>query len=261
MFGLKKNKEVKKHCERCGVLVTNPYYSIIFSILYSIDATNSQISKVDRNNQKVYLKNGQGLEYTFEVEPNLFTYTEKSTEHLLCSESCEDKFLQEYSSAFVRGQNPIYNFKQMNIFNPIAIPSERIGGEKNKCEYCNQQYKSNGRNWTKIPVVSSTKAVGSFNQKPNISMQKYRLILSGLSQKQPNGDWFGYETANERAKKVHYCSYDCAYEVVKNENVLILVNSIMDKERLGAIVKETELFNKMLSNPIHRPSFFQPIPS
>jgi len=261
MFGFNKSKEVKKYCERCGGLVISPYYSVIFSILYSIDGTNSQISKVDRNNQIAILSNGQRLEYTFEVEPNLFAYAENATEHLLCSEGCEDKFLQEYSSVFVRGQHPIYNFKQMNVFNPIAIPSSRIGGENRKCEYCNQQYKSNGRNWTKIPVISTTKINGTFNQRPNINLMKYKLVLSGLSQKQQNGDWYGYETANDKAKKVNYCSYDCAYEVVKNENVFILVNSIMDKERLGAIVKETELFNKMLGNPIHRPSFFQPIPS
>lgn len=261
MFGFKKKILVTKHCELCGSLVQNPYYSVVFSVQYSVDATNSQIAKVDKANKKVFLTNGQSLEYTFEVEPNLFAYAENSTEHLLCSENCEDKFLQKHTTTFIRGQLPIHHFKQNNIFNPVVIPSNRIGGDTHKCDYCNQQYKYNGRNWTKIPVTSSTKVSGSLNQRPNINMMKYKLILSGLSQKQPNGDWFGYETVNERAKKVNYCSYDCAYEVVKNEDVLIMVNSIMDKEMLGAIVKETELFNKMLGNPIHRPSFFQPIPS
>lgn len=261
MFGHNRKMEVEKFCEFCGGLVKAPYYTVLFSVTHTIDSSNSFVANIDRKNQTVKLKNGKIYDYTFEVEPGTYASANLSSEHLLCSEKCEDDFIKKHFIAYVKGQQPVYDYKQMNIFNPIAIPSIRIGGEKRKCDYCSNEYKSNGRNWLKIPLTKSTKVRGVYNLKPDIDIYKYNLILSGLSENSPNGDWFGYATDNSKSAKANFCSYDCAYEIVKSEEVIILVNSVMDKDRLGAIVKETELFNKMLGNPVHRPSFFQPIPS
>lgn len=261
MFGLNKKIEVEKFCEFCGSLVKAPYYTVLFSVTHIINGSNSLVANIDRKNQNIKLKNGEIYDYTFEVDPGTFAAANLSSEHLLCSEKCEDNFIKKYFNVYDKDQQPVYDYKQMNVFNPIAIPSIRIGGEKRKCSFCGNEYKFNGRNWIKVPLIRSIKVRGVYNLKPEMDIQKYNLILSGLSENNPNGDWFGYATDNSKSVGANYCSYDCAYEVVKSEEVIILVNSVMDKDRLGAIVKETELFNKMLGNPIHRPSFFQPIPS
>lgn len=254
-------KQIDKYCEWCGQKVSNPYYTVVFSIVYTIDGASPKIKYVNRNASKVTLDTGEILNYTFEIEQNLFAYTDLTSEHLLCSEKCEDNFISNHYIGFIPGSQPIHHHTKLNIFNPMAVSSLSLGGDKVRCEICNTIYKSNGRNWTRMPLIETVKLRGSFNKQPNVDRTKYSLILSGMSEKNQKGEWYCYHVNMVNGKKSRFCSYDCAFHSVKEGEEVILVNSVMDKDRLGVIVKETEYFNKLLGNKVrHRPSFFQPIP-
>jgi len=255
MFG--KNKKITKYCEYCSNSVNNPYYTVLFSVSHLIDSTNSQVNFVDRQNEKVYINNEKVLDYTFEIEPGIFVVADHTTEHLLCSEKCEDDFIGKHWVSYIKGEQPYYDYRQMNIFSPLATPSTRLGGENHICAYCGIQYKWNGRNWLKCRMRDTIKISGSFDKRPDIDFNKFEIVLSGLSVKNPIGEWYGYEPDYLNSEKVFLCSYDCAYELVRDRSDIIFVNSVLEKERFGAIVNETEYFNKLLSNPPHRPSFFK----
>ena len=230
-------------------------------MVYTIDGTSPKVKNINRNLSKVTLENGGTLNYTFEIEPNIFVYTDLSSEHLLCSEKCEANFMSRHRIIFIRGSQPVYNHLRLNIFNPVAAASVQLGGDKVKCEICNSVYKSNGRNWMKMPLIETVKLKGSFNIMPTVDRTRFSLVLSGMSEKNKSGEWHCYKVDMESGKKSSFCSYDCAFSLVEKENVVVLVNSVLEKDRLGVIVKETEMFNNLLENKVrHRPSFFQPIP-
>lgn len=251
------NRSVKKFCEYCNNLVDNPYYTVLFSVSHLIDSSHPSVIKVDRQNQIVYISGDQPYEYSFEIEPGVFIKAEVSTEHLLCSESCEDDFVGKHFVNYIKGNYPVYNYRKLKIFSPIAIPSLRLGGEQRTCAFCGCKYKLNGRDWLKCKVRDSIKVEGAFDQRPNFDLNKYEIVLSGLSAKNPNGYWYGYEPDYETSEKIFLCSYDCAYELVRETSNIIFVNSVLEKERYGAIVKDSEYFNNLLGNASHRPSFFK----
>ncbi len=253
-------KQIDKYCEWCGKKVIDQYYTVIFSVAYTIDGTSPKVKNINRNLSRVTLENGETLNYTFEIEPNIFAYTDLSSEHLLCSEKCEDNFISNHFIGFTQGSQPVHNHLKLGIFNPIAASSSQLGGEKVKCEICGTVYKSNGRNWMRIPLIETTQIKGSFNIMPSVDRTKFSLVLSGMSEKNKSGEWYCYKVNMGSGKKSSFCSYDCAFSLVEKENVVVLVNSVLEKDRLGVIVKETELFNNLLENKVrHRPSFFQPI--
>lgn len=255
MFYFGKNE--KKYCEICSRPVNVPYYTVLFSVSHLFDSTCPQMNRVDRQNKKISLQTGQTFDFTFEIEPGIFVKAEQSTEHLLCSEICEDEFISKHLVNYVKGNLPVYDYRHMKIFSPIAIPSIRLGGNQQKCSHCGVSYKYKGRNWLKCKIKNSVKVSGSFDKKPNIDFSKFSIVLSGLSSKNPTGDWYGYQPDYKNSEYLFLCSYDCAYKVIKNRSEIIIVNSVLEKERMGAIVNETELINQLLNNAPHRPTFFR----
>jgi len=256
---------INKHCELCGKKVENPYYSTIFSLDYLIFAKNENVINIDHEKRRAFFSNGKSLEYTSPLDrdhQDVLAHAYRSNEHLLCSEQCEDNFVKSPrmlfgKSVFNGDSGPLFDFH--NQESPIFFPMV-VGGIKctfNKCDVCGESYPAFGRNWTERKIIKKYKVRGRDNEVPDISSFdiKEPLVLSGLSDRKPEGYLYAYQIDDVVSKR-NLCSFDCGYFLAQKNNSVVFVDSVLEKDRLGVIVSETEEFNRDLQNNIiHRPSF------
>jgi len=259
---------IQKHCEYCGVTVVNPFWAALFSIDYIIFLKNAMIEEVDQTNQIVYLSNGQKLDYMFGFSEDAFAMPFLAKIHLLCSEDCEDKFLSNNRGGIMSGsvyqRTPVFSFREKNIFKPTSLSVENLSTILKECEICSCSYpdfdqdapKSWQKQWNAEPILRETREFVTNNQKPkNIDVNKYGIVVSGVSEKSPDGNFFGYEPDMSQKTPLSLCSHDCAFNYSQKNNCLMNVISVLDKDRFGVIVPATEECNINLQNPPHRPHF------
>ncbi|NCU39661.1 hypothetical protein EOL99_02095 [Candidatus Falkowbacteria bacterium] len=253
-------REIKKYCEVCGSLVKNPYYAFIISLRGLIFTKNNNIQQVDELNKKVYLKDGGSLSYSFSLDENndVLGITHRSNEHLLCSERCEDNYHNSIKkmvwSPEIYKKTDSLDIKEV-CFYPLGLTGIKKDKDIKKCEICGDKYPSLGRSWSEFKIIDKNSVYGKYNERPDVDLNHYPFVLSGLSEKNKEGLLYAYKIDSNSIKR-NFCSYDCAFFSSKQNNSLITVDSVLEKDRLGFIVPETEDFNFDLDNNIkHRPSF------
>jgi len=267
IFGFgKKNETTKRQCEFCGDVINIPFWSALFSIDYIIFLKNAMVSNVNRKEQVVFLSNGQKLDFMFDFGNDQLAMPYRAKIHLLCSVNCEDDFLSQNRGGIMSQslfeKSPTFSYRENNIFKPSAAPIDRLRTISKKCETCNSEYPDFDiegweRKWMAYSIISKEKEYVNNNSLPSFTTDEFDQILSGVNEHKPDGYYFGYKLS-KKSEEHSFCSNDCAFTFSNENNCHIIVDSILDKDRLGAIVPETEIFNKNLSNPIsHRPSFFQ----
>ncbi len=257
-------KEIKKYCEVCGLLVESPYYAFIISLSGLIFTKNSNVQEVDELNKKVYLKDGGSLNYSLSLDENddVLGIIHRSNEHLLCSEECENNYHNSQSKKKMTWSPELYkktdslDIKKI-CFYPLSLSGVKKDKDIKKCEICGDNYPSLGRSWSELEIIDKKSINGKYNERPDLDLDYYSLVLSGLSEKKEQGLLCAYKIKGNSTKR-NFCSYDCAFFSSKKNNSFITVDSVLEKDRLGAIVPETEEFNADLENNIkHRPCFMQ----
>lgn len=253
-----RNNQIKRYCEFCGKEVVTPYYSYIATIKFYIPKSSDQIERV--SDVKIYMKDGRVINYDIETSDQ-FVVLEKGHEHLLCSKDCENWFLDKYPRPYFLSElenlgiapnntssGAFYSFIAGNceLFNP---PSYK------RCEICGQYFPFLGRVWNEtMEILSETQGLGTKDRIP-FDTKRYSAI-SGTSNKNPEGMWYGYEIKNINPITHDFCSFDCAFEYSKMKNAMIVTTSILEKKKSGIIVSSIENINQDLNNKtIHRPFF------
>ena len=266
IFGWKKNSNiVTMHCEFCGTIVNKPFWSGLFSVDYIIFLKNKMVSKVNYKEQIVNLANGQKLDFIFDFGNESLAMPYRAKIHLLCSEKCENDFLSQNRGTIMNPsiyeKTPIFSFRKSNIFKPSVAPLSRLRTITKVCEICKNEYPDfdiDGweKKWVARSLLKKDSELVKNNMPPSFCIEEYDQILSGVSEQSPEGYYFAYSISEEKTSH-SFCSYDCAFVYSRGNNAMVIVDSVLEKDRIGAIVPETEEFNKNLNNPIpHRPSFF-----
>lgn len=259
---------INKYCEWCGKKVEKPYYSAMFSLNYLIFTQNENVDFVDYEKREVHLKDGQLLDFSFmlDIQNGILGNANRSNEHLLCSEQCENDYFRAQDLKKPKFTPDIYktfltlNFqsKVLQQFYPIALNINNIECDFCKCDVCGETYPAIGRNWKETKIIEKIKIEGKHNERPNINLDQF-LLISGLSEKKPLGYYYAYKMGTN-FDKLNICSYDCAFFLAQKNNSAVSVDSVLEHDRWGFIIPETEEFNKDLQNRlIHRPSFIDQI--
>lgn len=262
-----KSNNAIKHCEFCGIHVNDPFWSAIFSIDYIIFLKNEMVHRVDYKKQEVYLTDGNILDFAFDYGNERLSMPKYGKIHLLCSEACEDKFLSQNKSGImsesIYQDTPIFSFKENNIFKPATNSITQLRTIKKECQICYCEYPELDdnhyeRKWLIKQIIQKDKEYVTNNSLSSFKTDEYGMIMSGINNQNPNGFYYGYKLGEGYETNSSICSNDCAFSYSKSNNCHMVTLSVLDKDCLGAIVPETEEFNKNLNNPIpHRPNFYK----
>ena len=252
----------QKHCERCGNFVEEPYWVAIFLIEYTIYLDSPHVRSIDSEKQEVEFTNGQRVDYLFRVSEDMAVMPAKGMVHLLCSENCEDEFLSKnriYSSDSMKQKSPVTNWSEAGIYNCFTAPINKFQMETRVCESCGEHYhdfpRPGDRKWLSYDIINQAESSIVYQGKNPFNMREFDQVLTSVAPHKPQGRGFAYKLG-QRETSHSFCTYDCAQEYVKSENVMIVQDSILEKDRIGNLSPHTEIINHELGNGLApRPTY------
>ncbi|MBP7898694.1 hypothetical protein KAZ92_01970 [Candidatus Gracilibacteria bacterium] len=254
---------ITKHCEWCGEIIDNPYYASCVSLESILFGKCKDLAKIDEENSEFVLNDGSVLHFDFQISATHYVTVHKICEQLLCSEKCEDEFVAKYTCGPLWTEefetaNAQLILTKNNLFRPIIINRAHLKHEIKQCEICASPYPSLGRKITENGLLN--RQVG--NLEPNDDLQKVvpksepYIVVTSQGKKSKKAHWFAYRQSEQAIKPRNLCSYDCMYQLAKQNHTMIITESVLAKDRLGIITEDTEQINAELFNSIpHRPSF------
>jgi len=243
--------------------VSDPNFVFVGLIGNAILKKSDKIKFIEGNN--IYLKDGSVLNLAFAWD-NGREYFEviKGHEHLFCSDQCVEDFSKKrlhYFPDWILNEGINYSHKLYHYFthntknNDISQFNHKIV----KCEICGIEYPSMGRIWVEFAKIENTEIREGFYNEIPISEEERNsyVFLSGLNaDTKQYGSFYCYKVSRMEPVFYNFCSYDCAFHYAKQENKIINVTSIMNKDKKGMISPDTEKINNDLENKmLHRPTF------
>jgi len=260
--------KIIKHCEWCGEPVTKAYYSLCVSIENIFFGNYECVKKIESEEKRIILKDGSELRFDFQADPSHYVTMHKACEQLLCSEKCEDEFVAKY------GKTPLWTrefefihaavrFTENNLFRPATLDKKIAQVSNNKCEVCGCSYPAFGRVIKENMFLERREnSILEDQTWQNLipKSEEWITVTSYQEGRRGKGHWFSYRAKQDRKelvlKKRDLCSYDCMYQLAKNNHSFILTDSVLEKDRSGIITEDTLQINKELGNPVPcRPSF------
>ncbi|GEM_PF-2077526 len=256
-------KHITKHCEWCGKIVREPYYAPCASLKNILFSKCKDVVKIDKESGEFLLNNGSILYFDFQIDVTHYATIHKICEQLLCSENCEDEFMAKYSHGPLWSEKFEFTNAQImltknNLFRPIIINPTHLKYKIKQCEICASSYPALGR--TTNENTLSDRQIGPLTSNEDLQkiipkLEDY-IVVTSQSKKSRNAHWFAYRRGKQTVKPRDLCSYDCMYQLAKQNHTMIVTESVLEKNRLGIITEDAILINTELGNSIPcRPSF------
>ena len=153
----------------------------------------------------------------------------------------------------------------------ISIDINQIKTVDYKCEICDNNYKefdeidglpkeqSNRRRWISYRIKKYKEEISNYpNQSLINSLQsEYPLVLTGLNEKKKtHGSLYCYDMDMESSNNHQICGTECGLHFSRKNNILLMTNSLIEKNRMGIICPKTKKINEDLENVLlSRPSY------
>jgi len=252
-----------KHCEFCGVESNDYFFRFIAEQMNIIFLNNPQITYNDKEQRVVVLKNGERLDYSWQIDPNVAINFMDLSVHIFCSERCEDAYIAKYPVIFrpdIANDVVMINWQEEKIFNPQVFPTKFFIPEFmwESCDVCSIKFpstksysyivKNKVSKITKCDIIS-----GMYGAKAS-QVDNYDITVSDFNEEITEGKYFMYKSNVESYFEKQFCSKECTFNYCRNNESISISKNNLENGSLTVVTPHTLDINKKLGNNfIYRP--------